>query len=133
MIEKLTSESRFTKREKGICLMKDQSFYGPDIETNVTRLASIIARYEDLEEDLSGNFGMTMNLISKALDKGIVDKKGYERNVGLYKSSNDYYLKSIEPVFSLANWDADYIEYEVHKYRIKDYKKTWWIKGERTN
>ena len=85
-----------------------------------------LGRLEDLEEEL----GCPLEVVFKALKKGIIPHNKSHRLVDLSSSSKGWCLTCEEPA-SFGDWDCEEYRKPTEYYYLKDYKKTWWLKGEK--
>ncbi len=101
--------TRLTKKfngENDYCLVENDAIY-------VFYATNKLGKLEDLQEQL----GCLLEVIFKATENGIIDYEGKEHIV-VYAEK---YLFVVED---------DKLQYAFH---IKNYQKTWWLKGEKTN
>jgi len=108
---KPTNYTRYT--EKTICL-KNYNIRNANLNKAIEKLGKL----EDLEEEL----GCPLEVVFKALKDGIYKKDEdilFEATLRIH--NNEIYL--CQP----------YDDKLLHKVLVKDYQKTWWLKGEKEN
>jgi hypothetical protein len=79
-----------------------------------------LGKLEDLEEEL----GCPLEVVLKALKNGIVDIENHEhRHIHLRDNGTSNYPKG---------WMFHTFHF-TYEFSLSDYKKTWWLKGEKEN
>ena len=98
----------------------------------VSQMYDKLRDYEDLEEEL----GCPLEVVFKALDKGFyVDTKKIEKNPAWENPKPRYMEIGCTKYFRLNLW---YKTIEVDRYNnyleinLNDYKKTWWLKEDKS-
>lgn len=92
-----------------------------DWEKSMQNCINKLGKLEDLEEEL----GCPLEVVFKALNEGITFlKKSYQ-----FDTSNRITLHYSD------HFKCDYflITYEGQIFNLKDYQKTWWLKGDKDN
>lgn len=112
-MSRLTSQPFRKKLDDSLENYKVRRFNGEEWETAAQNAINKLGRLEDIEEEL----GCPLEVIGKVfLDWGFVDETGLGVQITGMKIDGDS-----SKYFIAVNGDL---------YDLKDYQKTWWLKGE---
>lgn len=97
----------------------EDGFYVADHAHNTDEVTHKLGKLEDLEEEI----GCPLEVIFKALGHWIYDEDGKAWYIEhYYQEHNIYQLHSVRNFGRIAD----------KKFNTKDYKKTWWLKEDRS-
>ena len=130
IIERGAKMSRLTKEE---ILNFPKTTYGRALgKTIASKVMNELLQYKDLEEQL----GCPLDVVFKALDKGFyIDTKKVEKEPPWENPKERISLVGCPKYFRLNLW---YKTIEVDRFGnyleiwLKDYKKTWWLKKDKS-
>ena len=94
-----------------------------DFTENIYGAVQKLGKFEDLEEEI----GCPLDVVFKVLKNGFYDENG--------NWYNDYDF-NLKYDWLLSNPNDKYLIFDVPKtyfaFKLKDYKKTWWLKKDRS-
>ena len=111
--------ARFTRKST----YEGETLYGSPIGIKCDDFDQLQNVYNKLGilEDLEEKLGCPLEVVFKAIEDGIYDKKGEERSVNF-----DYNKWEKEYYFNAFSYDDNI------KLYLRDYKRTWWLKKDRS-
>ena len=143
--------NRLTKKFNGEYYRKDADTIMFNSETDYNAIQKL-GKLEDIEEEL----GCPLEVVFKAIDKGIKTKKHYDLGSG---QEFKEYIEVVEPHLTFTSVGLDWLDeneyfqdyanewcfhFKDYRYieneendeyeclvKLSDYQKTWWLKGEK--
>lgn len=108
---------RLTYKEKGFYRPTKQGewYTTPDDGSNACRLLQVIGKYEDLEEQIGCPLEVRCKIVLRAL---------------IYTDDGSDWI--VQNVLDKYFWASCNTEYSNANFSWKDYKKTWWLKADRS-